>query len=269
LKTGIKIAPFQLADIEKIPLIQPEDWPDIIPSLRFYCASDFCFPMKAVMGEEMVGIGTAIIYGETAWLAHIIVNRHYRNAGIGSTITKGLIDFISKTSCKTILLIATALGEPVYRKIGFEVQTAYVFFDEGSIPSSKDSTACNIFEISFVTEMLKLDRIVSGENRMKLLLPHLNQAQVFTDDGTVTGFYLPTLGEGLIIANNSTAGFELMKVRACTQKKFCIPIDNEPGIKFLQQYGCKEIRKASRMIYGRKTSFDGTKLYSRIGGNLG
>jgi hypothetical protein len=269
LKTDIQIESFEPKDLEQISSLQPIDWSDIGPSLKFYCTSDFCFPIKATTGNEMIGIGTAIIYGNTAWLAHIIVNKAYRNAGIGSTITKALIDLVSKTSCKTILLIATALGEPVYKKFGFEVQTTYVFFDEGLIPSPTVSSDIKPFETSYQADILKLDSRVSGEDRAKLIVPHLTDATIFLKDESITGFYIPTLGEGLIIAENPAAGFELMKLRAANQKKFCIPIDNEHGIKVLERHGCKEIRRASRMIYGKKIPFDGTKIYSRIGGNLG
>lgn len=80
---------------------------------------------------------------------------------------------------------------------------------------------------------------------------------------------MPTLGEGLILAKNRNAGLELMKLRAATSKKFCIPIENTDGLEILKDFGCPEIRTASRMIYGKKISWDGSKIYNRIGGNLG
>jgi len=44
---------------------------------------------------------------------------------------------------------------------------------------------------------------------------------------------------------------------------------NENALNFLSQNGYTEYRRASRMILGEKVSWDGSKIYSRIGGNLG
>lgn len=217
----------------------------------------------------VVGIGNAIIYGDTAWLAHIIVNKQYRNNGIGSAVTKALIDLVRKASCETILLIATALGEPVYKKLGFDIQTKYVFFNEGSFPPAIHSSAIKPFENSFHNELLRLDRIVSGEARSKLLQPHFSDCIVYLENGAIAGTYMPTLGEGLILAKNQGAGRALMELRATTSRRFCIPIENVDGLKILESFGCPEIRTASRMIYGKKISWDGSKIYNRIGGNLG
>lgn len=144
---------FTKDDLQKIPSMQPEDWSDIGPSWQFDCDSDFCFPVKAMMGNEMVGIGNAIIYGNTAWLAHIIVHKQYRNNGIGSAVTKALIDLVCKTSCDTILLIATALGEPVYKKLGFDIQTKYVFLMKAKFPRQfnlqQSSVSKSLFNMNY------------------------------------------------------------------------------------------------------------------------
>ena len=59
--------------------------------------------------------------------------------------------------------------------------------------------------------IMKLDREVSGENREKLLVSYISNALVYLDRNTVKGYYIPGLGEGLIIADTVKAGMELMK----------------------------------------------------------
>src|SRR6187455_1121266 len=95
------------------------------------------------------------------------------------------------------------------------------------------------------------------------------QYTVFVENNLLKGFYMPTLGEGLIIADSPAAGLALMKLRTASTKKFCIPILNENALNFLNQHGFTEYRRASRMILGEKVVWDGSKIYSRIGGNLG
>ncbi|WP_276369689.1 GNAT family N-acetyltransferase [Chryseolinea sp. H1M3-3] len=265
-----KIEKFLSADLEAVPGLQPEGWPDIFPSIQYYCAADFCFPLKATVNGTTAGMGTAIILGNTAWLAHIIVSPQYRNAGIGTALTKALVELVQHTPCKTILLIATALGEPVYKKLGFEVQTQYVFFDEGALPKpGLDVQEIKPFEKQKEKDLLQLDRRVSGENRKKLLEQHYESCLVFLEDRALKGFYMPTLGEGLVVADTHTAGFELMKYRTAEAKKICIPADNLHGVDLLTNHGFKEVRKASRMVLGEKLEWHGSKIYSRIGGNLG
>ncbi len=267
--TSVNIEPLTAKDLECVTVLQPEGWGDILPSIQSYCASDFCYPLKATVDGAIVGIGTAIVHGKTAWLAHIIVHKDYRNKGIGTTVTKSLVDLVTTTSCKTILLLATTLGEPVYRKFGFQVEAQYLFFDHGTLPPADKSPHIIEYHSQYEDVIFKLDCKVSGEDRKRLLKEHYAESQLFVEHGELIGFYAATLGEGLIVAEDCNAGFELMKLKFTNNKNFCIPENNEAGINFLTRHGFKECRKASRMILGEKIVWDGKKLYSRIGGNLG
>lgn len=270
MKNNCKIQPLTSEDLPFIAPIQPDGWPDILPSIKFYCSSKFCFPLKATVNGTLAGIGTAIIFGKTAWLGHIIVHKDYRNNGIGTSVTQSLIDLVGKTSCRTILLIATSLGEPVYQKAGFEVQSQYLFLDDGNLqPSVNGTNHIRVFEKHYENALLELDHEVSGENRKELFEHHWANVHLYIENETLKGFYISTLGEGLIVAKNREAGQELMRAKYNSNKVFCLPVENEAGINFLASNGYKEYRKASRMILGSKIAWDGSKIYSRIGGNLG
>ncbi|HKZ36819.1 MAG TPA: hypothetical protein VJ184_04150, partial [Chryseolinea sp.] len=78
-----------------------------------------------------------------------------------------------------------------------------------------------------------------------------------------------TLGEGLIIASTADAGLALLKNRYPDHKKICLPIDNRDGINFLLKNGFTELRQASRMVLGQNVPWQASKMFSRIGGNLG
>lgn len=168
-KSSVTIHSLTPADLEYVALLQPEGWGDILPSIRFYCLSEFCYPLKATVGGKLAGIGTAIIFGTTAWLAHIIVHQEHRNAGIGTTITQSLIDLVRKTSCKTMLLIATTLGEPVYRKLGFSIQAQYLFLDYGTLPDPAAEKHVISFHPQHEQALFNLDSRVSGEDRRNCL----------------------------------------------------------------------------------------------------
>ena len=267
--TRLEIESFTSYDLHAVAELQPDGWPDIFPSIEYYCKSEFCFPLKATLAGKVVGIGTAIIHGYTAWLGHIIVSPNHRNAGIGSVITKALIDLCQRNSCRTLMLVATALGEPVYKKFGFEVDTKYLFFDHGKSLSPEASPEISAFQKQYEQALFQLDRSVSGEDRKKLLCEHLGHALLIVENDMLLGFYMPTLGDGLIIADSPAAGLALMKLRSASTKKFCVPLLNKNALNFLMEHGFAEYRQASRMILGEKVIWDGSKIYSRIGGNLG
>lgn len=265
----LAIQPLTAKDVESAAALQPDGWGDILAPIRFYSTSPFCRPLKAMIHDQVVGIGTAIIHGSTAWLAHIIVAKNHRNAGIGAAITQSLIDLIRSMGCETMLLLATPLGEPVYKRLGFNVEGKYVFLDHGNLPAPAKNKNIIAFDQRYRQAFLDFDKRVSGETREKLFNDHLTKSRLFLQEGEITGFYMPTLGDGLIISNDPIAGIELMKHRWNVNKMFCLPLDNVEGINFLEKHGYKRIREASRMTLGRKINWDGSKIYSRIGGNLG
>ena len=115
-------------DLNEIRELQPPDWDDIIPDIEFYINSSFCEPIKATIDNIIVGIGTKIVFENTAWIAHIIVRNEYRNNGIGFQIVNHLLDTLKKQYIQTCSLIATSLGKPVYAKVGFKVASEYLFF---------------------------------------------------------------------------------------------------------------------------------------------
>jgi GNAT superfamily N-acetyltransferase len=256
-------------DIEDVKRLQPEGWPDIISSIEYYFKSRICFPFKAVLNGKVVGIGTAIIHGRTGWLAHIIVDKECRNAGIGTKITQHLIDYIKQTPCETMVLIATALGEPVYKKFGFETETEYVFLENGTLPVVSKPIAVVPFESKYAEAIYNMDRLFYGEDRKILLDDFLLGSQLYVEKNLLKGFYIPALGDGLIEAETPEVGIALMNLRFETQKKFCIPIQNQMGLDYLMKNNFTVNRKAARMILGKKFSWEGAGIYNRIGGNLG
>src|SRR5687768_7617782 len=126
----MEIHAFDQNDINLLGELQPADWGDIIFPFNFYSKAEFCYPIKVLMDDRMVGIGCSIIHNNVAWLAHIIVHPHFRSRGIGRRVTEKLIDLSKSKGCETINLIATELGSPVYEKIGFITDTEYIFFKD-------------------------------------------------------------------------------------------------------------------------------------------
>lgn len=255
-------------DLPQVSHIQPEGWSPVIPSFQFYLESSFCYPVKYTVNDKLIGVGATILHHQTAWLAHIIVDAQYRGKGIGTQITKALIQIAEKYYSKTILLTATTLGEPVYTKLGFKKELDYLFLQQGTWAEPATETI-HAYEEVYRKQILKLDRDISGEDRSKLLAPHLLRARLILQQGKVQGMYLPTLGEGLVIAENQAAGISLLSERLTPEKnRIALPAENTI-IDLMKRHGYTEFLKGSRMYLGEKLTFQPSKIYSRIGGNLG
>jgi len=257
-------------DLPAIKELQPEDWGDIIPDMEFYLHYPFCNPVKATINSRIVGIGTTIIFDQTAWLAHIIVGFEFRNKGIGGEVVHHLLETLQEKSIETCLLIATELGKPVYVKAGFNIVSEYLFF-EREIPWINCQVSENIvsFTEEYRSDIYELDKKMTGENRIPFLTDYLKNTIVYLENDAFHGFYIPGLKEGMIVADTEKAGLELMKLKYSTVDKAVLPSENKAGCQFLLHHGFVQTKIGTRMVYGKNITWRPEMLYSRIGGNLG
>lgn len=266
----MKIQTLLHSDIAQLKELQPPDWSDISPHIRFYIDSPYCDPIKIISGNKITGIGTTLKHSDSAWLAHIIVHPEFRNKGIGKKITDTLVKSLDRRKYKTIYLIATELGYPVYLKSGFEIEAEYADFDaEHGQPDYEISSYIIPFNENHRSEILKLDKFVTGENRENRLNEHFQSSSVFFSEGKVNGAYFPDLGEGLIIAYEEEAGIELIKLRLRKMKNAFFPKDNQAAFEFYSRGNFKFDKYAKRMRLGKKKIWHPENMYNRVSGQIG
>lgn len=262
------IKPLEQTDVKMLSELQPPGW-DIMSIIDLYTKADFCFPIKVTIDQKIIGIGTTIIHNDVAWLAHIIVHDQYRNQGIGRLITQTLMDRADAERCGTIYLLATEMGEPVYTKLGFETETEYVSFKGEKITGQPADDTIMAYKIDYKDQISKLDRLVSGEERMFHLEPYLSAGLVYLQDNKVVGYYLPTFGDGLIIAGTVQAGEALMRLRMTTKDFAVFPVENVLATAFMAKHNFNFFRTQKRMRFGKKRDWQPANIFNRIGGNLG
>ena len=265
----MQILPFQHSNLDSLPQIQPHDWNDIRIPIGSYIEPDYIFPFKAVIDDVLVGTGTAILHEKTGWLATIITHSAYRNQGIGKAITEHLLTFLQSHDCEYIYLIATALGEPVYTKVGFITESRYDFYKDINLENLVISESVSPYQSVHKQAIFELDRSISGEDRSQHLEDFLADSFVYFQDSNIEGFYFPTLGDGLIVANTPEAGIELMKKRF---QKFTIaafPQENKDAHDFMKSYGYAPVSTHARMHFQKPMPWKPVGLYNRVGGNIG
>ena len=83
-----------------------------------------CF--AAVIGHRLVGTVTSTSYGnDLAWIGMMLVDEAYRRRGIASDLMNTCVDYLVQRKVRCIKLDATPLGEPVYKKLGFQIEWSF------------------------------------------------------------------------------------------------------------------------------------------------
>ncbi|MCF0070072.1 GNAT family N-acetyltransferase [Dyadobacter sp. CY261] len=258
-------------DIAYLPELEPEGWGDIRPRFSYFLKSPCCKPIKIEDNGRLVAVGTSIFHADTVWFACIITHAEHRNKGLGSAITRSLIESVDPNRYATIYLDATEFGYPVYLKHGFEVEGLYAHLRREDAPQPPSlSTLIRPFSEDFREAAYALDRFVSGEDRRGVMAEFLKDSLVYVNvNQELQGVYFPTWSDGPIIAANHAAGSALIQVRLMERPVAILPLDNHAGVKFLQENGYNMYRTSRRMILGKHRIWQPEHLYNRISGALG
>ena len=269
--TEHKAVPFTHKDLDALSPLQPDGWPDIRNDFRFYLDNGFCCPVKVTARQQIIGVGVLILFGITGWVAHIIVDPNRRNRGLGLFIVRHLLEAAEQKGCRSVSLVATDLGYPVYLKAGFAAQTRYLFFSRENRDRADELETAHIRRATTGdrADILALDREISGENRSALISGFLRTAWVCDANHTVNGYYLPGLREGTILALDEPSGLELMAWKYRDVHSAVLPAENRAGIRFLKVNGFQQVMTAKRMVWGHPFTWHPRGIFSRIAGNFG
>ena len=269
----MKIKEFKLSDISILSPMFPPEWNfDFTNFANQYFNTSFFKGFTLIDHEDIIGFGNLFVFNSIAWLGNIIVEKAYRNKGLGTKITNHLIDFGKQNNVESFSLIATKEGAYIYKKLGFDLEESYCFYQlKKKLPFFELSK--NIVPLTNIynEKLYTLDMQLSGENRDKFLKMHLKNGKVYlNNDDNIEGFFLPQLGYGLIQSTNEIAGIELLKFKIKQgANSIVITESNQTASSFLNNLGFKQSSIAQRMILGKKYSWHANALYSRGAGYCG
>ncbi len=200
-------------------------------------------------------------------MVHIIVSEAFRKQGLGKQLTKTLINYLNNVGCKSQHLIATSMGERIYKKLGFRTVETYRFYHGLKITNHEKDKNIRPLQSSDWDDVMALDKKITGEIREPMLALYPFQGWGYFDAGKSIGYYLSEIGEGNIIAQEEYAGLALLalkhSLKAC---KTVLPASNRAGIDYLVGNGLKETGQVARMVLGEMTAWKPEAIYSRIGG---
>ncbi len=261
---------------EEIPLLEsfaPADWNSDLPEeFAFHEGHPYFHPLVAEVDGRVVGCAQGVLNGDAGWLGNIIVLPSFRGRGVGTALTQALMDWFRSRGCAHQILIATALGEPVYRRLGFRVVSRYLFLVRKGPGGGEEPPGIRRLSASDAPRVLALDRAIAGEDRKTFLGRFLagGWGHVDSGSGSVDGFFLPDLGQGVVLAENDRAGLALLRLKLCLGcTKVVIPEGNGASREFLLRAGFRETGRAPRMALGEDVAWQPRRVYSRGAGYCG
>ena len=123
------IRPINIQEASLLKDFPPENWYfNFQQFIETHYGQKYFYACVAVEDDRIIGSGTAVINGKSAWLSNIIVIPEFQRQGVGTAVTRHLKEYLIKQDCRTLLLIATAEGRRVYNAEGFKPLGDYYYF---------------------------------------------------------------------------------------------------------------------------------------------
>ena len=222
-----------------------------------------CF--GAVAEGRLVATTTTTIYDELAWVGMVLVDPQHRRQGLAAKLMNAALGYLNG-KIETIKLDATALGQPVYEKFGFAVESEVERWSGTGNETHRHTAIAAIMDDEVIRDLLNLDRFAFNADRSKLMRKLLADAFVSpvvirAADGALNGYALARSGTnkayvGPVVANYPHL-IETLLERMLNQlpgRDVYIDINKEciDDTRFLSDRGFVKERDLVRMVKGRR-----------------
>jgi predicted N-acetyltransferase YhbS len=270
------------ADLDSaVTAILADDFGDRRAWFDFTLTSPACHTLVAEADGEIVGTGVATVNGPIAWVGTIWVRRTHRRRGLGTALTEAVADAAAAAGARTLVLVATDRGRPLYERMGFEVQTWYRTLEApgtGAGTAPGDGGVVRPFAKADLPRIVALDRVATGEDRETVL------TALATPDGTrvlddgergVVGFVARAQwGGGATVAPHVDDALTILEARrrasSPDKRVRCgILLENEAGADALERAGWHEAWRAPRLVRGAPMTWQPEHLWGQFNHAMG
>lgn len=277
--TSATIRPMRAEDVAPATeIMRRGEWADRSVFLGWAIDAPWCHPLVADDGDRILGTGIATAYGPVGWVGTIFVDPEMRGQGLGRTITRAVVEDLEERGCRTLLLIASEHGRPLYEREGFSVQTAHRRFAAPGIADLQQDELVRPFGAEMLPAILALDREATGVDRgpvIEALATPESTLVAVAANGSVGGFLLRgSWGGGGLIAPNPDDAVRLLDWRrrhagADGRVATGLPASNETGRARLLAEGWIEEPGGTRMIRGEPLEWHPEAVWGQVNGALG
>ena len=135
--------------------------------------------LVAEEGGKIIGLGGIFFFGDICSIGYMSVLPEVRRSGLGTNIFRNLVRIGKSKGCKTFMLYASELGEPIYQKFGFrrEYYTGVYSLPDDPLVLQITDIKINRAEI-FPNWAAVIDKNTMGFDRSKFLQLKINQDSI-------------------------------------------------------------------------------------------
>jgi GNAT superfamily N-acetyltransferase len=264
---------------EAVELLLAGDFGDRRAFLAWALDQPRISPIVAEHDGRIVGTGCGAVHRDTGWVGVIYVAPERRGTGLGARITRTVLDGLEARGCRTQLLIASPMGQPIYEREGFTPLGQHIRFTiDGLPPDGPADPRIRPFAPSDFAAIAALDRTATGEDRRTVLsaLVTPETTLVATDPGGGVQAFLartPWRGGALIARDPADA------VRLLERRRRSTGVDhragagvlafNTAGRAALRAAGWEEEPGHLRMIRGEPLDWQPEMIFGQFYGAIG
>lgn len=273
------IRPMTAADVPAAAdVILRGGWGDRRAALAFAVGHRACRLIVAEIDGEIVGTGQAAIHGPVGWVGNIFVAPEQRRRGLGRTLTERTIAELEAAGCRSLVLVATEQGRPLYEGMGFEVVSWYHTHRASGLPPAPPDAAIRPLVRLDLAAVQALDRTATGEDRGPLLDAFVGReagwALVGEDESLRAFVQRAPWGGGATIAADPADALRLLDHRRRLagpdgEVKAGVLAENVAGRESLTQEGWTEAWIAPRLARGDPVDWHPEMIWGQFNHALG
>jgi GNAT superfamily N-acetyltransferase len=236
------------------------NWGDRRTWFEFATTQPECVPAIAELDGRLAGTGVGTANGRVGWVGTIWVDPECRGAGLGRALTEAVIDGLEAAGCRTLLLVATEEGLPLYERIGFERQTRNRILEAPGLDpaATAPDDAVRAFGPADLGAIGALDLAATGEDRAHAIRRFAapETTKVLEVDGGVRGFVIRApWGGGATVTRDARDAMRILDARRRAsgpggRVRVGLVEDNAAGLAGLEAAGLVPIWSAPRLVRG-------------------
>lgn len=191
----------------------PTDVNDQVNLLNNLINSNIAKFLIAVKDKKIFGLGGIFFFQDVCSIGYMGVLPEIRRKGVGSEIFSRLINMGKVVGCKTFLLYASKLGEPIYHKFGFRSNYNTTVYDLSySLLETHTVNAKVKIAKKFPDWAAKIDRVAMGFDRREFLSIKLNHGSKLIIADREGYALISGLRLGPLIAKNMHTAVDLIRM---------------------------------------------------------
>ena len=239
---------------------------------------DGCF--AAEWDGQAVGTTATCVLGSVAWIAMVLVDPDWRGRGVGKALMSHALSFLDAQGVASVRLDATALGKPLYEKLGFVAEYELARY-EGVPQGSYETNAVEKANAQDWPQLFQLDREITRADRSKFLTRLFSERREdvrMVRSGTdVVGFLAGRPGArawqiGPCLSTHAAGAMLLADAahRHASGKVFIdIPVHNQAAVNTARTLGLNVQRHLVRMCRGQPVTERTHHIWASSGPELG